>query len=54
MDLENLDLIELNSQELQEINGGIWWPVIWFAAETVNNITDSYNSFKEGYNASNR
>lgn len=54
MNLENLNLVELNAQEVQEVEGGIWWPIIWFAAETINSYTDSYNAFKKGYDATNR
>lgn len=31
MNLENLDLVELDAQEVQEVEGGIW-PVILLAA----------------------
>lgn len=54
MNLDNLNFVELNAQELQEVEGGYWWPFVWFAAETINNLSDSYSSFKSGYQASTR
>ena len=29
MNLENLNLVELNAQEVQEVDGGMWLEFIW-------------------------
>jgi lactobin A/cerein 7B family class IIb bacteriocin len=58
MNLENLNLVELNAQEAQEVEGGIW-PIIiavagYFCLESVTNPigsnTSFTNGFKDGYN----
>ena len=48
MNLENLNLVELNAQEKREVEGGIWWALAWYLVETINNPSDSINSFKSG------
>ena len=56
MNLENLNLVELNSQELQSTDGGsvppTFWPVygLYLAMEIAGSPVAHYNAFMEGYN----
>ncbi len=54
MNLENLNLVELNSQEVQEVDGGIngWVAGVLagVAYDIFSNPTESYNAFMSGFN----
>jgi hypothetical protein len=53
MNLRNLNLVELNAQEVQEVDGGypiIWWLVGGLAYDIASNWNDSKAAFMEGYN----
>lgn len=54
MKLENLNLVELNAQEVQEIEGGINPYIAWIAAgvayDILSNPRESYNAFMSGFN----
>ena len=54
LNLENLGVVELNAQEKRSVDGGLWWVLLWFAAETINNPSDSYRAFQRGYDATTR
>jgi hypothetical protein len=45
MNLDNLNLVELNAQEVQEVDGGIIWVVLGLVAAGV--IAD-WDDFKKG------
>ena len=47
MNLENLNLVELNAQEVQEVNGGYWW----LLAEVAYELIYSQDDVKKGYGA---
>ncbi|WP_229335567.1 hypothetical protein [Flavobacterium sp. ALJ2] len=47
MNLDNLNLVELNAQEVQEVEGGNW---IEFLYELADHWGDVKKGFKEGYN----
>jgi hypothetical protein len=42
MNLDNLNLVELNAQEVQEVDGGFWVEVL------VGTLIDQWGSFKQG------
>lgn len=55
MNLENLNLVELNAQDAQEVEGGIYpllaaWGM-YMLYETAGNPKASYNAFMAGYNS---
>ena len=55
MNLENLNLVELNAQEVQEVEGGIWQVVLGWAAaglayDIFSNPSESYAAFMRGFN----
>ena len=54
MNLNNLNLVELKAQEVEEIEGGLWWPLLWYALEVINNPTESANSFQDGRDFANK
>lgn len=47
MNLENLNLVELNAQETQEIDGGIWPEV--FVGVVLAGIVSDWPGFKGGF-----
>ena len=47
MNLDNLNLVELNAQEVQEVEGGYWWVL----AEIAYELAYSQDDVKKGYNA---
>ncbi|WP_428228692.1 hypothetical protein [Flavobacterium sp.] len=47
MNLEKLNLVELNAQEAQEIQGGYWWVL----AEVAYELIYAQDDVKKGYNA---
>lgn len=52
MNLENLNLVELNAQEVQEVDGGILWAIAAYLLwETIGNPRASYDAFMRGYNS---
>ena len=55
MNLEKLNLVELNAQEVQETEGGIWPLVVaaatYFLVETVTNPVSSHTAFSNGIKA---
>ncbi|WP_394759206.1 class IIb bacteriocin, lactobin A/cerein 7B family [Flavobacterium sp.] len=54
MNLENLNLVELSAQEVNEIEGGLWWvPILgaYLAWEIVGNPSASWAAFQAGYNS---
>ncbi|SHM08923.1 hypothetical protein [Flavobacterium xanthum] len=54
MNLENLNLVELNAQEVQEVEGGaIWWPFAWYGLEVFNNPIAHHKAFSAGYSTTN-
>lgn len=58
MNLDNLNLVELNAQEVQEIEGGFWGYVAaaltYFAVETLTNPVASSNSLMSGFKNGNK
>jgi hypothetical protein len=51
MNLENLNLVELNAQEVQEVDGGFWWvPILggYLAWEIAGNPKASWAAFEKG------
>ena len=52
MNLENLNLVELNAQEKQEIEGGFWQAIViglaWSAWENIGDIRDGWEDGKTG------
>jgi hypothetical protein len=53
MNLDNLNLVELNAQEVQEVDGG-WIAAMlgaYLAWEIVGNPKASWEAFKKGYDA---
>jgi len=52
MNLENLNLVELNTQEVQRVEGGILEPVEWFlAAIAIGTAADWVaGEFMKGWN----
>ncbi len=58
MNLDNLNLVELNAQEVQEIEGGFWGYVAtaltYFVVETLTNPVASSSSFMSGFNNANK
>jgi hypothetical protein len=51
MNLENLNLVELNAQEVQEVEGGLLWKDVAAAAGLCIAIYDGYNDFIDGWNS---
>ncbi len=49
MNLENLNLVELNAQEVQEVNGG-WWQGALAALGAVIYIYNEGHDFIKGFN----
>ena len=58
MSLENLNLVELNAQEVQSVDGGfiplIVAAVSYFCIESITNPVSSNNSLLAGFNAGNK
>ncbi len=53
MNLENLNLVELNAQEVQEVEGGWWWAVAEIAYELLyapDDVKKGYAAGKEFFN----
>lgn len=55
MNLENLNLVELDAQEIQEVEGGIIPPYwVWVASglawDILSSPQEAYNSFSNGFN----
>lgn len=54
MNLENLNLVELNAQEVQSTDGGVWYHVagwvIGAAIATYDAISDMHEGYVEAYN----
>ncbi len=54
MNLENLNLVELNAQEVNDVEGGLHPALVWLAAgvayDIVSNPKESYNAFMSGFN----
>lgn len=55
MNLENLNLVELNAQEVQEVEGGVSPALAFWGAymlwEIAGNPNAHYKAFMAGYNA---
>lgn len=54
MNLENLNLVELNAQEIEVIDGGnpyVGWVVAGLAWDILSSPSASYHSFMAGFNA---
>ncbi|MDN3675512.1 hypothetical protein QWY99_20990 [Flavobacterium branchiarum] len=50
MNLENLNLVELNAQEVQEVEGGNIFRAVQYLLEFAS-IYDAVSDFKEGWNS---
>ncbi len=57
MNLENLNLVELNAQEVQDTDGGLFWiPILIGAALGValtQDLDDLADAFSAGYHSTN-
>lgn len=49
MNIDNLNLVELNALEVQEVEGGLWWGLVWYLAEAINNPVAHGKAFAAGY-----
>lgn len=52
MNLQNLNLVELNAQEVQEVEGGYVWALygIYMLYEVAGNPKAHWNAFVDGFN----
>ena len=52
--LENFEVLEMNSEETAEMNGGAWWTgpaiVVGLVISAINNFQDIREGFMDGYN----
>jgi hypothetical protein len=53
MNLENLNLVELNAQEVQEVEGGFWqWTVSALAGSFLYSVIEDWEGNVDAFNES--